>query len=134
MDKFAFILAVIKEAFRFALQPQPKGYFTMSLILTEDQKIGLSIAPKSKKGNPAKLDGVPVWESSDAAILGVTAAADGLSASVAAAGALGTAQVSVRGDADLGAGVREIIGMIDVEVVGGEATIIEIATGSPEPQ
>jgi hypothetical protein len=134
---YDFILKAIKAAFQFALNAlsnQPKGILTMSLIIADDQQVGLSIAPKDKKGNAAKIDGIPVWESSDSAILEVTASAESLSATVVAVGPLGTAQISCRADADLGAGVVELIGTLDIEVIGGQATTLGIIAGSPVPQ
>lgn len=41
---------------------------------------------------------------------------DGMSAVVTTTGKLGTAQVSVKVDADLGAGVTELVGVLDIEV------------------
>lgn len=89
--------------------------------LPDDKTASAAVAYVDAKGNPAKVDGVPAWSSSDPAILDVVAAADGMSATVTPVGPLGTAQVKIEADADLGAGVTTIITLADVEVVGGEA-------------
>ncbi len=88
--------------------------------LPDDQVADGTIAYVDAKGKPAKVEGAPVWSSSNEAILTVLAAADGFSAVVTPVD-LGTAQVKVVADADLGAGVTEIITLGDFEVVGGQA-------------
>lgn len=105
-----------------------------ALILTDSQQVAFSIKVTDKKGNPASVEGVPEWASSDDTILTVEAAADGLSAVAKAAGPLGTAQVSVTADADLGTGVTSIIGTQDVEVVAGAAVAIALTGAAPEEQ
>ena len=104
----------------------------MSFILTDIQKLPISIAFKSAAGNPATVDGVPVWMSSNPDVATVEPAADGLSVMVTVVGVLGTTQVSVRADADTGAGIEEIIGTLDIEVVGSKAAFIELTPGVPE--
>lgn len=106
----------------------------MALILTDVQKVGLSVSFVTAKGNPAAVDGLPVWSVSDATVLSVVPAADGLSADVVAVGPLGTSQVSVTADADLGEGVRALIGTLDVTVVASEAASIVINAGVPAAQ
>ena len=61
-------------------------------------------------------------------------APDGTSAYAIAAGPLGTCQVSVTADADLGEGVVTITGVLDLEVVGSQATSFVITPGAPEPK
>lgn len=104
-----------------------------TLVLTDTQQVDLSIQPVDKHGHPAPVDGVPVWDSSDASILTVTPAADGLSA-VAVAVAPGTAQVNVTADADLGAGTVPISGVLDVQVNVGTAVSVNINAGTPTEQ
>lgn len=86
------------------------------------------------KGRPAKVDGVPVWASSDETVLTVAAAADGMSAVVDTVAA-GMARITVSADADLGAGVTEIIGVSeDVNVTIGPssvATTVALNLGAP---
>lgn len=107
----------------------------MPFILTDEQQVGLTAAFTTKAGNPAKVDGAPVWKSSDEAIVTVTASEDGLSAVAVAVGPLGTAQVSVEADADLDEGeTRLITGVLDIEVRASEAVVAIVAAGSPEPK
>lgn len=103
----------------------------MAIVLTDEQKVELALSPKTAAGNPAALDGAPVWTVSDEAVLELTVSADGLTASVAAKG-LGSAQVSVVADADLDEGeTREISGVLDIVVVAAEAASLGISAGVP---
>ena len=101
------------------------------LILTDVQKVALAIAPKSAAGNPALVDGTPAWSSSDETVLTLTVAPDGMSAEAVTTGKLGTAQVNVSADADLGDGTKTITGVLDVEVKASEAVSLDISAGAP---
>lgn len=94
-----------------------------------DQVLPVTIEPKQRNGQPATLDGVPVWASSDETIVTVVAAADGLSATIDSV-TPGDARVSVSGDADLGEGVKPIVGTIDVTVTAGSARTITVVAGA----
>lgn len=102
--------------------------------LQDSQVVTLSIQPADKKGNPAPVDGVPVWLSSNTELITVVASADGLSAVATAVGPLGTATVSVTADADLGAGTTELAGTLDITVISGAASTIKITAGTPTDQ
>lgn len=104
----------------------------MSLLLTDVQRVSLAISPKSAAGNPTAVDGAPAWSSSDDTVLTVEAAADGLSAVATTTGKLGTAQVRVEADADVGSGVTPLNAVLDVEVLASEAVALEVAAGTPE--
>ena len=62
---------------------------------------------------PAKVDGVPVWASSDETVLTVTPDADGMGFMVAIIAPGGPARVVVTGDADRGEGTEPITGVSD---------------------
>ena len=102
----------------------------MSLILTDEQKVALALDIRTAAGNPASVDGAPEWSSSGPITLEI--APDGLSAEAITDGPLGMAQVSVRADADLGAGVQNITGILDIEVVAAQAASLSINAGVPE--
>lgn len=101
----------------------------MSLILPIDRVVTLSIQPVDAAGNPAPVDGAPVWNVSDTGLVTVTPTEDGLSAVLVPTGALGNAQISVTADALLGEEVRELTGLLDVQIVGGEAVALSIGVG-----
>jgi hypothetical protein len=105
-----------------------------SMVITDSQKFTASIQPVDARGNPALVDGVPVWTASNPEVLSVSISPDGMSADVAAVGPLGSGQVSVEADADLGEGVRAITGVLDVEVKAGEAVKLVVNTAPPVEQ
>jgi len=102
------------------------------LILLDNQKVSVVIQPVSVKGNPAVLDDIPVWSVSDETLVSVVPAEDGMSAVVTAVGPIGAAQVTVKGDADLGEGVVEITGILDIEILASDAATFVITPGTPE--
>lgn len=102
-------------------------------ILPDDQQVAVTVAFVDKKGNPAAVDGIPTWASSDETIVALTANADGMGANLVA-GATGSCQISVTGDADLGVGVVPVVGTLDVQVVAGAAVTAIITPGTPQPQ
>ncbi len=104
----------------------------MSFMLQDNQKAALAVAFVDEAGNPGLVDGVPSWASSDPSLLDVVAAPDGLSAVMTAVGPLGVAQVQVMADADLGTGITQIGGILDVEIVASEAVSATVTPGTPE--
>lgn len=103
----------------------------MSFILKADQKVSVSIQPVDKFGNPATVDGAPVWVDATGQT-NVVASDDGLTAVITPNGAVGTTQINVTADADLGDGVVTIAGVLDLEVVAGSAVALVINPGTPE--
>jgi len=103
----------------------------MAFILTADQEVSVSVEFTDNHGNVATVDGVPVWTSSDDTVLGVLAADDGMSAVIYAQGPDGQAQVSVEADADLGAGTVTLLGLMDIQVVAGQAVSAVMTPGTP---
>lgn len=111
-----------------------KGRLLMAFQLSDSQHVPLSIAAVDKKGKPAKLDGAPEWLVDNTELLALTPSADGMSCDVAAVGPLGIGTVTVKADADLGAGRVELIGTLEIEVTGGQATNVVINPGAPSEQ
>jgi len=105
----------------------------MALILSNTQEVDLAIQPLDKRGRPAQVDGVPEWAASDPTKATLVVAEDGLSAVLKALDN-GTIQVGVVADADLGEGVQTITGLLDVEIVGGQAATLGIIAGTPREQ
>lgn len=99
------------------------------LILTDTQKVDLKVTPLNKLGNPAPVDGPPKWATSDESVLTVAPSEDGLSCTVTTTGKVGQAQVSVTVDADLGEGVRELAGALEIQVKPSEAVSLSIEAG-----
>ena len=106
-----------------------------SLQLTDNQNCHLGpVVITDKKGNPAAVQGAPVWASSDDTKLTVTASADGMEADISAVGPLGDVQVVVTADSDLGDGVTNITGTLDVTIVASQAVAIAVSAGAPTEQ
>ena len=104
----------------------------MKVILTDEQQVPVRVAFKTAAGNPAKVDGVPSWNTSNSDVLELVPEEDGMGALVKTRGPLGGAQVSVVADADLGEGVREVTAVLDVDVQAAEAVSASIEAGTPE--
>ena len=103
------------------------------LILTNTQEVDLAIQPLDAKGKPAQVDGVPTWLSSNPALVSLVVSEDGLSC-VAKAMDNGSAQISVSADADLGAGIKTLTAILDIEVVSGGAVSLGVIAGTPREQ
>jgi hypothetical protein len=78
------------------------------------------------KGNPALVDGVPVWTLEPADLGTLAVAADGKSAVFTAASTLKTGLLRVTTDADMGPGVTNISGQLDINLVSGQAVTVTI--------
>jgi len=105
----------------------------MQINITDTQQVVLTAAFADKKGNAASVDGAPVWTSSDPSVATVTAAADGLTATVVAV-TEGQVTISVDADADLGSGVQSITGTLDVVIGPGVAVVAGVTAGTPTEQ
>lgn len=104
------------------------------MILTDTQQVVCTIDPRNAKGNPAPVDGVPEWATSNPSVATVHPTADGMACTVRSVG-VGTCQISVTADADLDVGeVRNITGTLDIDVRPSEAVTMGITTGIPQEQ
>lgn len=101
--------------------------------LTNTQETTASIDPRNRKGGPAAVENV-VWATSNSEVVGIEAAADGLSCRVFAVGPLGDATVSVVADGHLGEGTTALAGTLDVTVTLADATNLAVATTEPTEQ
>lgn len=93
--------------------------------------------PVDAKGKPAKVDGVPVWKLDDETNAQIVATSDdGLSATVHLSDNPSATQLTVKADADLGAGVTELTGVAVINIVAGDAVSLGDVTASaitPDP-
>jgi len=113
-------------------QPQQKQTqrVMVETTITNEQKVNVTLSPKTDSGKPAKLDGVPVWSvvSGDSTVV---AAADGMSADLVSSDTPGDTTFLVDGDADLGSGVEDIQETITLHVAGANAKNLGITVGTP---
>lgn len=105
----------------------------MPLVMTATQQCLLTMQPLDAKGNPAKVDNVAQWNTANDGVVRLVEAEDGLTA-LCVAVAVGETQVSCTADADLGEGVRNITGLLDVSIRAAEAVSLGIVAGTPEEQ
>lgn len=101
------------------------------MFLKNSQSLPLFVAFVDAKGAPAVVDGFPAWAVSDESLATLIVAADGLSAVVMPVGPVGMFKVQVKADADMSGEVKEILGELDIEVIGGEAVAVNISAGAP---
>jgi hypothetical protein len=105
----------------------------LELAITSEEKIHVSLDPKTQSGKPATLDGTPTWE----VISGngtVVADENGLGAYLVSGDAVDTVVYRVSADADLGQGVRTIEDTITVTVTNAEAAALGLTAGAAEPK
>ncbi len=105
----------------------------MALILTDEQKVTLTLQATTSKGKVVGVQGAPAWTVSNPAVLSLVVAPDGLSA-IAVALTLGTATVSAVADANLGAPVSQINASLEIQVTPAIATILTMTGGVPALQ
>lgn len=102
----------------------------LELMLTNEQKIQVTLAPVTATGKPAPLDGTPEWS----VISGnstLEVASDGKSAFLVSADDPGDSQFLVKADADLGEGKEEISDTIKLSVAGARAANLGLVAGTP---
>lgn len=102
------------------------------VTLSIDQKCLVTLTVTDRATNPASFQGTPEWDASSAS-LDVQPADDGMSAWLVSGEQVEDAViVTVRGDADMGEGVREIVGTLQVNLTSGEAQFVTLEAGAPE--
>lgn len=102
----------------------PREGTTLMFMLPVDKKALIAPIFQDKAGNPARVDGIPSWSVSDENFGTLTVAPDGMSAEYLPSGTLGSVQVNLEADADLGEGVKPLKGALDIQIEAGEAAVI----------
>ncbi len=102
----------------------------MLITITNEEKVQVTLAPLTAAGNPATLDGAPVWTvvSGDATI---EVSTDGLSATFISGAPNVNSQITVTADADLGEGVTNLVDTFDLAVVQASASSLGAIIGTP---
>jgi hypothetical protein len=104
----------------------------MAYTLPADKQVLLKVEFLDAKGNHATVDGDPSWSSSDPNVATAEATPGNPWLADLKPVSVGTCQVKVEADADLGEGVRPVLCTMDVEVVGGEAVVGVISPASEQ--
>jgi hypothetical protein len=115
-------------------QKSPTGAVLAMFQITDSQQATATVVFKDKRNNPASIDGQPSWSVDNSELLAITPSADGMSCVFASVGPLGIATITVKADADLGDGMKPIVGSLEVEISAGDAAVIEITAGEPSEQ
>lgn len=103
----------------------------VEILISNEQQVRVTLAPKTATGRPAALDGKPTWEivSGESTI---DVDEDGKSALLVSSDDPGDTQILVKADADLGEGVEEISDIIKLTVQGARAASLGLTVGTPE--
>lgn len=101
--------------------------------ITVSQTIAASLSFVDGHGNPAPVDDVPAWKLTPENVVEVLVSEDGLSVEFTPTGVIGSTQIEVTADADLGEGVRSLTVLGTLEVVPDEAVAGVINFGEPTP-
>jgi hypothetical protein len=107
----------------------------VAYTLPVDHYIEVQVSYVDAHGNPALIDGLVSWASSDSTMANVAVdATDSTLCTITPVGPAGSAQVTATADVDLGAGVKPLITTLDVTLVAGSAVAGQInVVGSPQP-
>jgi hypothetical protein len=117
-------------------QPEPgppgtpsTGNEDITVQLTADQQVDLSISGQDNYGNPVTIAGDTAWTSSDETIISVTTH-DPSHATAVAVGPAGSAVVTVTNDFNQD-GTGDYFGSIALDVVAGKMTEITVTAAEP---
>jgi hypothetical protein len=113
--------------------PWSRGSIILMATLTNTQQVNVEIRAKNRRGGPAGLQS-PEWSTDNSDVLRLEPHADGQSCRIVAAGPIGTANVTMQADADLGDGVQPVVGTLSFDITPGTATVIDLVPGPPEEQ
>jgi hypothetical protein len=97
----------------------------MDQTLKNTDKIEYTLAPVDADGNPARVDGVPVWAVESGAAT-VEPAEDGMSCYLISADEADESVIKVTADADLGEGVRSLEATINLTTIVPEPEAIDL--------
>lgn len=108
----------------------------LELVITNEQKIQVTLTPVTATGKPAQLDGAAIFEviDGDAKIEAVLDAAGVVipnTAWIVSGDLPGDSQIMVSADVDLGEGVETISDIIKLTVAGAKAVSLGLTVGSP---
>lgn len=130
----------VKLGLRFDLPiPKQPSKPTTSMIetkLTSEQKVKLTLSPKTATGKPARLDGEPTIEvvSGEGTVEENEEDESGLSFYLVSADLPGVTEYLIKADADIGEGVEEIAEAVVLTTMGANAKNLGVTLGTPEPK
>lgn len=87
-----------------------------------------------KKGNPAKVDGVPTWLVGNTAFIdSIKVSADGMGAQLHLLAVVDVSQVTINADVDIGAGMKNVDFVDTISSIPGEAVSANFKFGTVTP-
>jgi len=103
----------------------------LEIVITNEQKIQVTLTPVTATNKPAQLDGPAVFEViSGTATVGMVEG-NVLSAWLVSGDLPGDSEIMVSADADLGDGVETISDIIKLTVAGAKAASLGLTAGAP---
>ena len=96
-----------------------QGDFAM--LLPVDKKVSATVLFTDAAGNAAGVEGIPVWGTDRPDLLSIEVDPAGYAATITPLGPLGSAQVTVSADADLGEGVVPLVVLGQLDIIAGQA-------------
>lgn len=105
----------------------------MAINITTDEEAEVKVSFTSLSGNPARVDGAPLWSSSESSVATVMASADGMSAVVTSVDE-GEAELVLKADADLGEGIEELMISTTVLVRAAKAGVAAFSEPAIRPK
>lgn len=103
--------------------------------LRKGYEVDVAVGFVDDQGNPAQIDGAPVWGIADPDVGTIKPASDGMSAVLQGTGdVVGSKTVlTVEADADLGEGIVPVLVSEEVQLISGKASVASIGFGQPRP-
>lgn len=127
-------LPAVRIQFDVTMEGQQTQEGVLQVTIKDNQKFDVSLSFTDAKGNAASVQKGSVAFVGFAGVSITPDPTDETKASVSADGPLVTGQISASADADLGDGVKTITGVLDVEVVAGDATVVQLNAGPATDQ
>lgn len=105
----------------------------IEILISNEQKVHIAIAPTTATGKPAKIDGIPTYEvtSGDAT---VAVDEDGLGAYLISGDSASESKILISADANLTSEVETITQEISLVVSLANAASLGLVVGTPEPK
>lgn len=98
-----------------------KVFGVTNMLIKAGNKLKLEIRPTDAFGNPARVEGQPVWTLNDPSLGSLDVSVSGTEVIFSSIGKVGQVVIDVAADADLSEGIRNIGGSLTVDIEAGEA-------------
>ena len=106
----------------------------MAVAMTDLQRVRATLAITNAAGNPAPVDGPPIWATTIPNVVDLSVDPDGMAAWLTSVGS-GSTELVVTADANLDPSVRtDIEARATVTVLPSQAVGLAIVFGAPEPK